>query len=176
MSLPSSVTCYQLRNVYSISGNCLATEIFTSVMPRSFWEPVLVWSASQFQEESALFFLAATRYRQAPTKQKMNYIYRHFVGHGRTLAVRGLNIGSDARERTFELVTGAQTQHYHGGCRIDAFDHATTSLAGYLNHDINQRFGDALRKDPETKFTMLAAQNMEIQQELTDMSRLGLNL
>jgi hypothetical protein len=113
MSIPMSVDSDRLRQVYTISGHCSATDILTGGMSRGFWEPVLIWSASQFQEENGLFFLAATKYRQAPTKAKMDYIYRHFVGHGKTLADRAINLPSAARERTFELVTGAQTKHFH---------------------------------------------------------------
>jgi hypothetical protein len=176
MSIPMSVDSDRLRQVYTISGHCSATDILTGGMSRGFWEPVLIWSASQFQEENGLFFLAATKYRQAPTKAKMDYIYRHFVGHGKTLADRAINLPSAARERTFELVTGAQTKHFHGGCRMDAFDEAMSGLRGYLMADINQRFGQALKSPEGTTYRMLAGQNIKLNKELDEMARLGLNL
>lgn len=176
MNMPMSVTTERLREVSIISGHSSAMDILTGGLSRSFWEPVLVWNASQFQEENGLFFLAATKYRQAPTKAKMDYIYRHFIGHGKSLADRAINLNAAARERTFELVTGAQTKHCHGGCRMDAFDPAISGLKAFLMADINHRFGQALKGPDGTTYKMLAGQNMQMNKELGEMAQLGLYL
>ena len=176
MSLPMSVTSDQLQTVWITSGHCSASEIFTGLMSRGFWEPVLVWSASLFKEENGLFFLAATRYKQAPTKQKMDYIYRHFIANGKKEVPRSINIPNPARVRTFELVTGAQTKHFHGGCRLDAFEHAVAGLTDVVRNGIDHEFNTARKRPDGTTFKMLANQNMMLNKELDELARLGIQL
>lgn len=176
MSIPMSVTSDQLRGASGFAGQRSVAQIFSDFMPRTCWQPVLIWSASLFQDENGLFFLAAAKYKQAPTKQKMDYIYRHFVGHGRNLPDRAVNLTSAARERTFEIVTGSQTRHFYGGCRADAFDDAVFGLRGYLGDGVNRQFSEALRTAAGTTFTMQARQNARLNEELEEMSRLGMQL
>jgi hypothetical protein len=184
MGLPISVTSDQLRAAQAAAKNAAqirqdekftVTEILASRPPKSSWEPVLVWSASQFMEESVLFMLAVQKYKTAPTQQKMDYIHKHFVGHGKRLADRAINIPSDSRERVFELVTGAQTRARNGGCRADAFDTAIEGLNFQLKFDINNRFGRAVAQ-PTGTYSMTASQKTILEQELADFDRLGMNL
>jgi|SRR5690242_5195142 len=184
MSLPISVTSDDLRAAQAAAKRAArvaddekftVTEILASRPPKNCWEPVLVWSASQFMEESTLFMLAVQKYKAAPTQQKMDYIYKHFVGHGKRLADRAINIPSDSRERVFELVTGSQTRARNGGCRADAFDKAIEGLNFQLKFDMNNRFGRAVAQ-PAAKFSMTASQKTMLEQELADFDRLGMNL
>jgi len=176
MGVPQSVTTAELQAASAAAGNRPAVDIFLSQPQKRSWEPMLVWSASQFLEENTLFMLAVAKYKLAPTQQKMDYIYKRFVGHGSQRPEREINIPSEARETIFEIVTGARTRSAPGGCRADAFDAGVQGLRGQVASDINGRFGGALRKDPGSKFTISAAQKALIDRELADFNRLGINL
>jgi len=176
MGVPQSVTTAELIAAYEAANYRPAVDIFLSQPRRRCWEPMLVWSASQFLEENTLFMLAVSKYRLAPTQQKMDYIYKRFVGHGKQRPDREINIPSEARETIFEIVTGSRTRNGPGGCRADAFDAGIQGLRGQVASDINGRFGGALHKDPHSTFTISMSQKSLIDRELADFSRIGINL
>jgi len=176
MGVPLSVTTADLRAASLAAGNRPPIDILLGQPARRLWEPLLVWCASQFLEENALFMLAVPKYKVAPTQPKMDHLYKHFVGHGAQRPDREINIPSDAREQIFEIVTGARTRQTGTGCRADAFDAGITGLRGQVANDINGRFGGALRKDTTAKFTITPSQASVIDRELADFTRLGLNL
>ena len=176
MGVPQSVTTAELQVASAAAGDRPAIDIFLSQPQKRLWEPMLVWSASQFLEENTLFMLAVSKYKLAPTQQKMDYLYKRFVGHGKQRPDREINIPSAARETIFEIVTGARTRSGPGGGRADAFDAGVRGLRGQVASDINGRFDGALHKDPGNKFTISAAQKSAIDRELADFSKIGINL
>jgi len=184
MALPQLVTSGDLKTA---ANTVDPWDLFLGNPPRERWEPVLVWSASQFQDENLMFLLAAKEYARAPNQRKMDYIYREFIGRGSAApavrgnakAVRGLqapreiNIASAARETTFERVTGARTRSGPNGCRPDAFDDAAWALGQQLKFDINGRFWKCASQAAETKFRMKPGQAIVLEKELNDLKQLG---
>jgi hypothetical protein len=184
MALPQLVTAKDLETA---ANKVDPWDLFTGNPPRERWEPVLVWSASQFQDENLMFLLAAKEYARAPNQGKMDYIYKEFIGRGsaapgvksKATVVRGLqapreiNIASAARDTTFERVTGARTRSGPNGCRPDAFDDAVWALGQQLKFDINGRFWRCVQQDAKTAFRMKPGQAAVLEKELNDLKQLG---
>jgi len=104
------------------------------------------------------------------------WIFEHFVGDGRKRkAQREVNIQHEARDKTFELVTGYQNRNYRRGARPDAFSAALYSIKNQL-HDIDRLFRTDVTNQAEREPThqMKDLPAIVVDQELTRMRQLGI--
>ena len=175
MALPRRVTIPELQEAFEKGGNQDPPDIMMGPNVGHCWQPLLIWSASQFLEENLLFMAAAAKYQQQPTQQKMQLIYRRYVGHGRAEAPRRVNIPNKVQDETMEIVTGARTKALPGGCRRDAFLGAVGALRAFVSNDINNRFGAALRQPAGTTFTMMEGRAVELETDLRLLREVGIS-
>jgi hypothetical protein len=179
MGIPLMVTVAGLRSAYAAGKSGTLSDTMTRPQNRYCWQPILSWGGSQFVDENLLFMLAVTKYQQTPSKAAMDFIYSNFIGstHGkRAAAPRSINISAPARERSWELQTGAWTKFAPGGCRANVFDPALQALGDFLNNDLNLRFQKTLNEPADRQFTMVASQGRLIDDELAALKRVGINL
>lgn len=123
-----------------------------------------------------MFLIATAEYERKPSREAMMWIFEHFVGDNRKRkAQREVNISAESRDRTFELVTGAQNRSYPRGARPDAFKTALLAIKNQLP-DIDRQFtadvNNAAAREPKHEMNGLAA--MVIDQEVTRMRQLGI--
>jgi hypothetical protein len=176
MFLPREVTRTQLQAAWQVGFQLNCTKLLKEPQARYCWQPIVVWSVARYLDESVMFLLATAEYERKPNHEAMMWIFEHFVGDNRKRkAQREVNISAESRDRTFELVTGAQNRSYPRGARPDAFKPALAAIMNQLA-DIDRRFTADLgnKASPEPAYKMNGAAAMVIDQEVTRMWQLGI--
>ena len=176
MFLPREVTRTELQAAWKAGFQLSCTKILEHPQARYCWQPIVVWSVARYKDESVMFLLAAAEFERKPSREAMMWIFEHFVGDGRKRkAQREVNIQHEARDKTFELVTGYQNRNYRRGARPDAFSAALYSIKNQL-HDIDRLFRTDVTNQAEREPThqMKDLPEIVVDQELTRMRQLGI--
>lgn len=178
MGFPLMVTVGGLRSAFAAGHMGTLSDTLLRPQNRYCWQPIMTWGGSQFLEENMLFMLAVTKYQQAPTKAAMDYIYNQFVGntHTKTTAPREINISAPAKERCWELQTGARTKSAPGGCRADVFAPALEALGLQLYGDMNLRFSGTLNENEARQYRMAAGQADLLDKDIDGLKKVGIVL